>query len=223
MPKTKARLLIVDDEPSIRSSMSHVLAELGYGVSCAEDGFSALRELRKEIPDILLSDLNMPGMTGFELLSVVRRRFPAIQTVAMSGSFSGDEVPSGVAADAFYQKGSSMGSLLRILEALPQPERMLHNHEKAAAPILWIHPNGHDPAGVAFVTIACPECLRAFPQPVGSSRNPIRETECIFCGSSIHYAIVEPAEQAAGQAFQWGQGNRAEGKPQHGNAAQLNY
>ena len=220
MPKTKGRLLIVDDEPSIRSSMSHVLAELGYGVRCAEDGFSALRELRKEIPDILLSDLNMPGMTGFELLSVVRRRFPAIQTVAMSGSFSGDEVPSGVAADAFYQKGSSMGSLLRILEALPRPERMLQNHEKAAMPI-WIHPNGHDPAGVAFVTIACPECLRAFPQPVGSSRNPIRETECIFCGSSIHYAIVEPDDHAAaGQAFQW---NRTEGKPQLGNAAQLNY
>ena len=124
MPGTKAKLLIVDDEPSIRSSMSHVLAEIGYGVRSAEDGFSALGELRKEIPDILLSDLNMPGMTGFELLSVVRRRFPAIWTVAMSGMFCGDGVPSGVAADAFYQKGSSMGSLLRILEALPRLERM---------------------------------------------------------------------------------------------------
>jgi CheY-like chemotaxis protein len=102
-----------------------LLAEIGYGVRCAEDGYSALGELRKEIPDILLSDLNMPGMTGFELLSVVRRRFPTIQTIAMSGSFSGNEVPSGVAADAFYQKGSSMGSLLRILEALPRTERML--------------------------------------------------------------------------------------------------
>src|ERR1035438_2029199 len=128
MPDTKARLLIVDDEPSIRTSMWHVLTEIGYGVRCAEDGFSALEELRKEVPDVLLSDLNMPGMTGFELLSVVRRRFPAIQTIAMSGSFCGDEVPSGVAADAFYQKGSSMGSLLRILEALPRPERKRPAH-----------------------------------------------------------------------------------------------
>jgi DNA-binding NtrC family response regulator len=125
MPETKAKLLIVDDEPSIRSSMSAVLAEIGYGVRCAEDGFAALWELNREIPDILLSDLNMPGLSGFELLSVVRRRFPEIHTIAMSGSFSGDEVPSGVAADAFYQKGSSMGSLLRILEALPRTERML--------------------------------------------------------------------------------------------------
>jgi len=124
MPETKAKLLIVDDEPSIRSSMSALLAEIGYGVRCAEDGFSALAELRKEIPDIILSDLHMPGMTGFELLSVVRRCYPEIHTIAMSGSFSGDEVPSGVAADTFYQKGSSMGCLLRILEALPMAERM---------------------------------------------------------------------------------------------------
>ena len=56
--------------------MSHVLTEIGYRVRSAEDGFSALREMRHEVPDILLSDLNMPGMSGFELLSVVRRRFP---------------------------------------------------------------------------------------------------------------------------------------------------
>ena len=125
MPGTKAKLLIVDDEPSIRSSMSALLAEIGYGVRCAEDGHSALRELSREIPDIVLSDLHMPGMTGFELLSVLRRRFPEIHTIAMSGSFSGDEVPSGVAADAFYQKGSSMGCLLRIMEALPRIKRMM--------------------------------------------------------------------------------------------------
>ncbi|MGA3263367.1 MAG: response regulator [Terracidiphilus sp.] len=127
MPDTKARLLIVDDEPLVRTSISQVLAEIGYGVRSAEDGFSALEELRREVPEILLSDLNMPGMTGYELLSVVRRRYPAIQTIAMSGSFCGDEAPSGVAADAFYQKGSSVGSLLRILEMLPKADRILPN------------------------------------------------------------------------------------------------
>jgi len=43
-------------------------------------------------------------MSGFELLSVVRRRFPAIQLIAMSGAFSGDGIPPGVAADAFMKK-----------------------------------------------------------------------------------------------------------------------
>lgn len=123
MLNTKSNLLIVEDEPAIRSSLALILTEIGYSVRIAEDGLSALAEIQQEIPEILLSDLNMPGMTGFELLTVVRHRFPAIQTVAMSGAFSGNEVPSGVAADAFYQKGSSVGSLLMIIESLPQTVR----------------------------------------------------------------------------------------------------
>jgi CheY-like chemotaxis protein len=101
MPDTKPTLLIVDDEPAIRTSLSLLLAEIGYRVRTAEDGFSALAEMRMELPEILLADLNMPGMSGFELLSVVKLRFPAMLTVAMSGAFQGNEVPSGVLADAF--------------------------------------------------------------------------------------------------------------------------
>jgi CheY-like chemotaxis protein len=205
MPDTKTELLIVDDEPSIRMSMSLVLGEAGYCARSAEDGFAALHEIRKKAPEILISDLNMPGMSGFELLSVIRRRFPAMRTVAMSGSFSGDEVPSGVAADAFYPKGGSMRSLLRVIESLPQPDRVLPNRSQGApgksAPI-WIHSSGHETCGVACVTISCPECLRTFLQPVGSSSSLIRETDCIFCRCSIHYAIVQSATQMPEQVYQ---------------------
>jgi CheY-like chemotaxis protein len=123
MPNLPATLLIVDDEPTIRESLSQVLTEIGYRVRSAEDGLSALREIMNEAPELLLSDLNMPGISGFELLSEVRRRFPAIRTIAMSGSFRGDEAPSGVAADGFYQKGSSVVALLRMMETLPQVTR----------------------------------------------------------------------------------------------------
>jgi CheY-like chemotaxis protein len=194
--------------------MSLLLAEIGYGVRSAHDGFSALAELRNEIPDVLLSDLNMPGMSGFELLSVVRRRFPSIQTIAMSGAFSGDEVPSGVAADAFYQKGSSLGSLLRILATLPPVSRMLAHHP--ATPV-WVQYNGHDSSGAAYGTIPCPECLRSFSQALGSSTEQIRETNCVHCGSSIRYAIVEPAGCAPAKALDR---TRDEGQLQPCNAAQ---
>ena len=120
MPDAKVKLLIVGDDMSIRTSLSVILTGFGYRVRSSADGFSALLELRQELPDIILSDLNMPGMSGFELLSVVRRRFPAIQVIAMSASFSGDGVPPGVAADAFYEKGTSLRSLLRIVEAMTQ-------------------------------------------------------------------------------------------------------
>src|ERR1035437_5916898 len=185
MPNTLATLLIVDDEPPIRESLSYVLTEIGYRVCCAEDGFSALREIRNEVPELLLSDLNMPGMSGFELLSVVRRRFPAIRTIAMSGSFSGDEAPSGVAADGVYQKGSSIVALLRIMETLPQMERHTPQPSSPDA-LLWIHRNGHDFSPDAYVTITCPECLRTFPQAPGAGYLK-RKTDCIYCHSPLHY------------------------------------
>jgi CheY-like chemotaxis protein len=194
MPCTKARLLIVDDEPVIRKSISLLLAEIGYSVRSAVEGFSALRELREEIPDFLLSDLNMPGMSGFELLRVVRRRFPSILVIAMSGAFSGEEVPSGVAADAFYQKGSSMGALLRIIENLHLMERRNSLPALVAAP-LQIDGNGLDNSNEACVTIACPDCLRTCPVPLCGYGSRERKSTCIYCGGSIDFSVNEPFNQ----------------------------
>jgi len=200
MPNTLATLLIADDEPPIRESLSLVLTEIGYRVRLAEDGFSALREMRHELPDLLISDLNMPNMSGFELLSVVRRRFPAIRTIAMSGAFSGDEVPSGVAADGFYQKGSSIVALLRIMTALPCIERHAPQPSSPEAP-LWIHRNSHGTSSDEHIMITCPECLRSFPQPIGAGYL-LRKTDCIYCESAIHFAIVQPADRIPLQGFQ---------------------
>jgi CheY-like chemotaxis protein len=200
MHETRKRLLIVDDEPAIRSSLALILSEFGYRAEVAEDGFSALAEIKKEIPDILLSDLNMPGMSGFELLSVVRKRFPAMQTIAMSGAFSGNEVPSGVAAHRFYQKSSSIGSLLMILESLPQSERVAPDPTPPLP--VRIERSSHDTGGEPCVTINCPECLRAFSQAVGASLGPIQQAECIHCRNTIHYTIVEPADWVRAEHFQ---------------------
>jgi len=101
---------------------------------------AALVEINEEVPEILLSDLNMPGMSGFELLSVVRRRFPAIRVVAMSGAFAGDQVPDGVAADAFYEKGNGVAVLLKTIERLPFANRQSCEGAESS----WIQRNGQD-------------------------------------------------------------------------------
>ena len=135
------RLLIVDDDTSIRFSMVAVLDEIGFSVRSADNGFTALAEIGRETPDIVLSDLNMPRMSGFEFLGAVRRQFPSIHLIAMSGAFSGDEVPSGLTADAFYPKGSGVRCLLKIIERFNQPRPLPGRHETAPA-LLWIFRNG---------------------------------------------------------------------------------
>jgi CheY-like chemotaxis protein len=152
-------------------------------------------------PIILLSDLNMPGMSGFELLSVVQRRFPSIRIIAMSGAFSGDEVPSGVAADAFYQKGCGVRSLSGIIAGLAHPKRLPADQPTSTAPI-WIQRNGNDASGEPYVSVTCVDCLRTFQHTVGGALSLIREAHCVHCGNTVYYSIVEQVDWSPGQTPQ---------------------
>lgn len=99
------RLLVVDDEISIREVTSAMLAEQGYEVLTAEDGQQALELLPQFRPDLVITDLRMPRLSGFELLEIMRERFPGLPVIAVSGEFSNDELPPNIAANAFLQKG----------------------------------------------------------------------------------------------------------------------
>jgi CheY-like chemotaxis protein len=115
MSDTSLNILIVDDDALLRMSLGQMLTLAGYNVRSADGGEAALCEIERETPDLLLSDLNMPGMSGFELLSLVRGRFPGIPVIAMSGAYFGEDVPPGVFADAFYEKGRGGRSLMQIV------------------------------------------------------------------------------------------------------------
>ncbi|MGA2851697.1 MAG: response regulator [Terracidiphilus sp.] len=198
----KTRILIVDDEFSIRTTLSLVLCEVGYSVTTAEDGLSALTSLRREIPDFLICDLHMPGMSGFELSSIVRRRFPQLRTIVMSGAFQGNEVPCGVAADAFFQKGSSLACLLKLIQSLQTEDGAISKPDSGASVPIWIQPSGYDRAGDAQFTICCPDCLRAFPVACGGLEGSIRETTCAHCRSRIHYSVVPTIDRVSAPAPQ---------------------
>jgi CheY-like chemotaxis protein len=122
MTTRKPNILIVEDDDQIRLLLCAILEQSGYSVRRATDGVAALEELRAEIPDILLSDLHMPRMSGFELLPVVRQQFPRTRVVAMSSAFLGDDVPAGIVADAFYAKASDVVALLQIIETMAYPD-----------------------------------------------------------------------------------------------------
>jgi CheY-like chemotaxis protein len=194
MPAGKNNLLIVEDDAQLRILLAAILTQSGYKVRSADDGFAALAEMRAEMPDLILSDLYMLGMSGFELLSVIRRRFPTVPVIAMSSAFSGGGVPTGVAADLFYQKATGVVSLLQILEEIAGLEpTQLAPRTHDAVPI-WIatHPPRSD--ADEKVVIACPECLRTSSCAPGSSAVVVRDTECAHCSTLIHYAIVQTTD-----------------------------
>lgn len=72
----KPRILVVDDEESIREFLDIMLRKEGYEVACAEDGQKALEFLKRKSIDMVISDLQMPHLTGIELLKQVKDQFP---------------------------------------------------------------------------------------------------------------------------------------------------
>lgn len=71
-PPRKARILVVDDEAPIRELESQVLADLGYDVITAESGEEALLVARAQLPDLVLLDVRMPGISGIDVCKQLR-------------------------------------------------------------------------------------------------------------------------------------------------------
>jgi DNA-binding NtrC family response regulator len=81
---TRGRILVVDDEPNARTALAELLREEGYAVETAADGFKALPKLEDFAPDVLLTDLKMPGMDGIELMRKAHELDPEATVVVMT-------------------------------------------------------------------------------------------------------------------------------------------
>src|SRR5436853_7741743 len=115
--------------------------------------------------DVTVSDLNMPQMSGYELLAGGRRRFPQLMTVAMSGDYQGDAVPSEVIADSFFAKGQSPKSLLAtVADLIRTSETWVSAHLNEGAPA-WIPRNWNDSQGMPYVVVSCEVCFRGLHLP----------------------------------------------------------
>ena len=168
------RILIVEDDQALRQVGKLVLESQGYEVHVAGDGFEALIALKRSLPDIIISDLSMPNMNGFELLSIVRRRFPTIPVIVISGQFSELTLPESVLADAFFAKGqykpaALFEKILALLQELPARPRT-GRPDKAA---VWVK----NDKGIVAVT--CIACLRTF--PVVDTIVGVNTVQCEFC------------------------------------------
>jgi CheY-like chemotaxis protein len=177
----KYRILVVDDEPLIREISEVLLVKKGYEVRTAGDGFEALVELRRALPDVIISDLTMPNMSGFELLSIVRRRFPQIPIIVISAAYTG--LAAGLIADAFFYKGDYAPDQLftKIGELLERSPLRPHLARPERAPV-WIPLNTD-----GYFVVTCTQCLRSSPVEDEHDSPELRETTCIYCDSKLQF------------------------------------
>lgn len=123
LPVRKLRVLIVDDDRDTTLTLSALLREDGYETKGVHDGSEAMAALGEFDPDVLISDINMPGMSGWELARHIRkagyRGRPIL--IAISGQFTkaADKLLSqSVGFQHFFAKPCSANVLLKVLAPL---------------------------------------------------------------------------------------------------------
>ncbi len=112
-----ARILIIDDEPQIRSMLRLMLERDGYEVVEAPDGIEGIRAYRQKPTDLIITDLIMPNKDGIGMIIELQKEFPDVRIIAMSGG--GLNKPEG------YLKGAKkLGAAYTLTKPIDR-EKML--------------------------------------------------------------------------------------------------
>jgi two-component system response regulator FlrC len=129
-----AHVLVVDDESAVRSYLVAVLEDDGHVVLQAGDGLEALARLAEQSVHVVLSDLRMPRMEGLELLKAVRREYPEVEVVMLTGHASVESAVEAMKAGAFdfVEKPLRSADELRlIVDRAVERHRLKAAHEMA--------------------------------------------------------------------------------------------
>jgi CheY-like chemotaxis protein len=179
----RRRILLTDGDTAFLQACSKELRRQGYEVLTAEDGFAGLRVLRGAQPDVLVAELNLPRMSGFELLSAVRTRFPAISVIAVSSEYKAVNPPDEAICDVFLQKGpNTVFELIEEVRRLVSESPLRASRVKLDLATVWI-----PRSTVGYIVLICPDCLRSFSAAEPKS-SPANET-CVFCGADVRFQM----------------------------------
>ena len=126
------KLLVADDDPDLLDLVAYALGQTGYLVVKAADGTAALAAFEAEAPDMVILDINMPGMTGFEVCSAIRSRSTVPVMMLTARGEEQDLVRAlDLGADDYLTKPFSPRTLLARVKALLRRARL----EKSAEPM----------------------------------------------------------------------------------------
>ncbi|MER7490298.1 SpoIIE family protein phosphatase [Streptomyces sp. NPDC126497] len=131
-PVVQARVLVADDNADMREYLTRLLEGAGYLVSTAEDGLAALRAARADAPDLVISDVMMPGLDGLGLVAALRTdpRTASVPVVLLSARAGQEESIEGLqaGADDYLVKPFAAAELLARVRANVELAR-LRNHQ----------------------------------------------------------------------------------------------
>jgi len=112
-----ARILIIDDEPQIRSMLTLMLAREGYEIVEASDGVAGIKIYRQNPADLIITDLIMPNKDGIGMIIDLKKEFPDVKIIAMSGG--GLNKPDG------YLKGAKkLGAACTLTKPIDREEML---------------------------------------------------------------------------------------------------
>lgn len=82
----KIKVLVVDDHPMVLEGMRSMLAQISFAnlIGAASNAWEAMEKIKEQLPDIVLTDINMPDVSGIELAEKIKKEFPSVKIVAMS-------------------------------------------------------------------------------------------------------------------------------------------
>jgi len=116
-----ATILIIEDDPSLRDTLRIHLSSAGYTVRVAADATEAIRAILSGVPDLILSDVSLPYMDGFELLEVLRRdeSTRSVPVILLTGLVDDDSYVRGIklGATAYLTKPVLREELLKAIAA----------------------------------------------------------------------------------------------------------
>lgn len=117
--RSTPRILVVDDEPEVRSLLEDFLSLEGYQTRSAADGATALRQVIQEAPDLVLLDVDMPRLGGIEALTAIRGIAGDVKVVMISGKASLETAKLALAYGAFdyVAKPFDLGHLAEVIAA----------------------------------------------------------------------------------------------------------
>lgn len=128
------KILVADDDPDLLDLVAYALGQTGYLVVKAGDGTAALASFEAEAPDMVLLDINMPGMTGFDVCSAIRSRSTVPVMMLTARGEEQDLVRAlDLGADDYLTKPFSPRTLLARVKALLRRARLERSAEPMSA------------------------------------------------------------------------------------------